>query len=287
METSDGPPAYLGGWRPRADLPGRARDAAGRALVRAFKRAVVFLHRDAVRGLGLPGVYRADGSEAAYSTECVLALGLRELEFAQQWPAAVRFVGYPRYTPPGLGQAPDFAAGRRHVLVSIGTHQLHLKDQAAAATKAAARALPQVEFHFTDGRATTTHHAREGNFQRLGFVHYDLIARYDLVVHHAGAGAMYQTLAAGLPAIVRPLGFDQFDNAARLCSAGLAVPLRSFDDLAATVERALADDGSAPLRNRYRELVVSVSPEARVSAMVGEFFDLSQVADTIPSTCRS
>jgi UDP:flavonoid glycosyltransferase YjiC (YdhE family) len=173
------------------------------------------------------------------------------------------------------------------VLVSIGTHQLHLKDQAAAATKAAARALPQVEFHFTDGRATTTHHAREGNFQRLGFVHYDLIARYDLVVHHAGAGAMYQTLAAGLPAIVRPLGFDQFDNAARLCSAGLAVPLRSFDDLAATVERALADDGSAPLRNRYRELVVSVSPEARVSAMVGEFFDLSQVADTIPSTCRS
>lgn len=272
METRDGPPAYLGGLPPRADLLGRARDAAGRGLVRLFKRGVVFLHRDAVRSLGLPGVYRADGSEAAYSPERVLAFGLRELEFATEWPAAVRFVGYPRYTPPGLGQTPHFAAGRPHVLVSIGTHQLHLKDQVAAATIAAARALPQVEFHFSDGRGTAVHHVKEGNFQRLGLVHYDLVPRYDLVVHHAGAGVMYQTLAAGLPAVVRPLGFDQFDNATRLCAAGLAVRLRSLDDLAGTVARALADDGSAAVRRRYRELIAGASPEERVSAMVGEYF---------------
>jgi UDP:flavonoid glycosyltransferase YjiC (YdhE family) len=271
METGDGPPAYLGGLMPRADLLGRARDAAGRALTRTFKRGVVFLLRDAVRKLGLPGPYRADGSEAAYSAECVLALGQPELEFATKWPAAVRFVGYPRYTPPGLGQTPDFAEGRAHVLVSIGTHQPHLKDQVAAATIAAARALPQVEFHFTDGRSTVMHHTREGNFQRLGFVHYDLIPRYDLIVHHAGTGVMYHTLAAGIPAVVRPLDFDQFDYATRLCAAGLAMRLRSLDDLAATVERALRDDSSAEVRRRFRELIASASPEERVSAMVGEY----------------
>jgi UDP:flavonoid glycosyltransferase YjiC (YdhE family) len=272
METRDGPPAYLGGLVPRADLLGRARDAAGRALIRTFKRGVVYLHRDALRSLGLPGVYRADGSENVYSAECVLAFGLRELEFAKQWPTAVRFVGYPRYTPPGLGQAPDFAPGRTHVLVSIGTHQLHHKERVAAATVAAARALPQVEFHFTDGRATAMHHVRDGNFQRLGFVHYDLIPRYDLIVHHAGTGVMYETLAAGLPAVVWPLGFDQFDYATRLCAAGLAVRLRSLDDLAGAVEHALADDGSAELRRRFRELVVSAPSEERVSTMVGEYF---------------
>jgi len=254
---------------PRADLLGRARDAAGRALVRAFKRGVVFLLRDAVRSLGLPGPYRADGSEAAYSSECVLAFGVRELEFAEQWPAAVRFVGYPRYTPPGLGRTPNFVADRAHVLVSIGTHQPHLKDQVAAATAAAARAMPQVEFHFTDGRATATHHVTEGNFQRLGFVRYDLIPRYDVIVHHAGTGVMYETLAAGVPAIVRPVDFDQFDNATRLCAAGLAVRLRSLDDLAGAVARALADDGRAgEARLRYRRLVLGASPEERVSAMV-------------------
>jgi len=259
---------------PRADLLGRARDAAGRALTRAFKRSVVFVLRDAVRRLGLPGPYRADGSEAAYSAERVLAFGLPELEFATQWPAAVRFVGYPRYTPPGLGQAPEFVAGHAHVLVSIGTHQPHLKDQVAAATIAAARALPQVEFHFTDGRATQMHHVREGNFQRLGFVHYDLIPNYDAIVHHAGTGVMYHTLAAGIPAVVRPLDFDQFDYATRLCAAGLAVRLRSLDDLAGAVERALADTGSAEIRRRYRELIVSESPEERVSEMVGEYFGI-------------
>ena len=281
METRDGPPAYLGGLAPRADLWGRARDSAGRALVRTFKRGVVFLLRDAVRALGLPGPYRADGSEAAYSAECVLAFGMRELEFATEWPAAVRFVGYPRYTPPGLGQTPDFVAGRAHVLVSIGTHQPHLKDQVAAATMAAARALPQVEFHFTDGRGTAMHHVKDGNFQRLGFVHYDLIPRYNLIVHHAGTGVVYHTLAAGIPAIVRPLDFDQFDYATRLCAAGLAVRLRSLDDLAATVERALVEDGSAEVRRRYRELIVGASPEERVSAMVGEHFARANAAGEI------
>ncbi|MCX6550348.1 MAG: glycosyl transferase, partial [Acidobacteria bacterium] len=40
METPDGPPAYLGGWKPWPGLAGRVRDAAGRAAVHAFKCGV-------------------------------------------------------------------------------------------------------------------------------------------------------------------------------------------------------------------------------------------------------
>jgi UDP:flavonoid glycosyltransferase YjiC (YdhE family) len=292
LETPDGPPAYVGGWLPRHDWFGRVRDAAGRLIVRGFKHAVVRLHRQTMNELGLPGPYREDGSEAVYSPECILALGLRELEFARQWPAAVRFVGPVRYTPPNLGEPPAFVAGRRHVLVSLGTHLRAHKDRIAAAVEAAARALPEIEFHFTDGRvpggagiaetkelkATKATRGRPENFQRLPFIDYGLLPHYDLVVHHAGAGILNETIAAGLPAIVLPIDYDQFDNAARLRAAGLAVGLRSLTDLPRAVARALADadtDADAKtIRQRYRDLVGSQPGEERIIALVRQHFTL-------------
>jgi UDP:flavonoid glycosyltransferase YjiC (YdhE family) len=284
LETPDGPPAYLGGLHPRADVVGRVRDAAGRLLVRGFKHAVVRCHRQTLRALGLPDAYRADGSEAAYSPECILALGLRELEFAQQWPDAVRFVGPVRYTPPGLGPPPPFVPGRRHVLVSLGTHLRRHKDRVAAATRAAAQVLPHLELHFTDGRvgaeaetsASASHHDPNGreqaaNFHRLPFIDYGLLPRYDLVVHHGGAGILNETIAAGLPGIVLPLDYDQFDNAARLQAAGLATRLRSLADLPRAIEQTLAraaDD--IGVRARYRDLILKQAAEDRISALVRE-----------------
>jgi UDP:flavonoid glycosyltransferase YjiC (YdhE family) len=283
LETPDGPPTYVGGWLPRHDWFGRVRDAAGRLIVRGFKHGVVRLHRKTMNELGVTGPYREDGSEAAYSPECILALGLRELEFARQWPEAVQFVGPVRYTPPNLGEPPAFVEGRRHVLISLGTHLRFQKERSAAAAEAAARALPAVEFHFTDGRVAgagaTTPAAPMGatrggpqNFQRLPFIDYGLLPRYDLVVHHAGAGILNETIAAGLPAIVLPIDYDQFDNAARLRAAGLAVGLRSLDELPRAVERALAeanrDDGAKAIRQRYRDLIASQPGEERISALV-------------------
>ena len=114
-----------------------------------------------------------------------------------------------------------------------------------------------------------------GNVHRIGFISYTQhVAKYAVVVHHGGAGVLAHTLAAGTPAVVVPVDFDQFDYATRLCAAGLAVRLRSLDDLAGAVERALADTGSAEIRRRYRELIVSESPEERVSEMVGEYFGI-------------
>jgi UDP:flavonoid glycosyltransferase YjiC (YdhE family) len=302
LETPDGPPTYVGGWLPRHDWLGRVRDAAGRLVVRGFKHGVVRLHRQTMNELGLPGPYREDGSEAAYSDECILALGLRELEFARQWPKAVRFVGPVRYTPPNLGEPPAFVAGRRHVLVSLGTHLRAHKDRIAGAVEAAARAMPEIEFHFTDGRVTasvtaavtaagiaqmkmgggqTTGGGPE-NFQRLPFIDYGLLPRYDLVVHHAGAGILHETIAAGLPAIVLPIDYDQFDNAARLRAAGLAVGLRSLSDLPRTIARVFADAGTdegakaKAIRERYRDLVTSQPGEERISALVRQLFPATE-----------
>ena len=57
------------------------------------------------------------------------------------------------------------------------------------------------------------------------------LRRYDLVVHHGGAGVMYHCLAAGIPDVVYPMDYGQFDHAARLEHARAALWLRNLRDL--------------------------------------------------------
>ena len=45
-------------------------------------------------------------------------------------------------------------------------------------------------------------------------------------IHHGGIGTSAQALRAGLPQLVRPQAYDQFDNARRLIDLGVA-PVRT------------------------------------------------------------
>src|SRR5262249_39783188 len=49
-----------------------------------------------------------------------------------------------------------------------------------------------------------------------------LFPRAAAVVHHGGIGTCAQGLAAGVPQVIMPLGFDQPDNGARLVRLGVA-----------------------------------------------------------------
>ncbi len=53
-----------------------------------------------------------------------------------------------------------------------------------------------------------------------------LLPRVAALVHHGGIGSSSQSLAAGTPQLIRPLAFDQFDNAHRLKQLGVAEELR-------------------------------------------------------------
>lgn len=271
IETPDGPPAYLGGLRPGRGPFGRLRDAAGRALIRSFKRSVHRLHRTQIRGLGFPSMYRDDGSEALYSDERVLAFSLAELEFPRRFPAAVELVGPVLYTPPSTAPEPPFVPGRNHVLVTLGTHLQWRKEAMVEAVRRAAAALPDVELHWSDGDVRSVRRESAGNFHRLGYVPYDRdLPRYALVVHHGGAGVMYHTLRAGLPALVLPVDYDQFDHAARLEAAGAARRLRRPEDLAAQVAGALRNDGLRAASRRLQAILAATAPEERVAELVLE-----------------
>jgi UDP:flavonoid glycosyltransferase YjiC (YdhE family) len=277
IESPDGPPAYLGGLARREDLLGRLRDGVGRLLVRGFKRSVFFWYRRQLRELGLPAVYRADGSEAVYSPQKVLGLGRPEIELPRRLPPAVELVGYPLFTPPFDGPAPPFVAGRKHVLVSLGTHLFWRKDAVAAAAAEAARLLPEVEIHFTDGDPSSRRSEDRGNFRRLGYVSYNRdLGRYDLVVHHAGTGVLYYTLAAGLPALTLPSDYDQFDCAARLAEAGLARRLRSPEEMPSAIAAALGDTPERTAAKAFAEILRGESAEDRIRRLVLASFRSAQ-----------
>lgn len=248
IEARSGPPAYVGGWRPGRGSLGRARDAAGRQFVRGFKTVAPRLAGARLDAVGLSSLYRADGSEAIYSAERVLALVPGAIEYARALPAALRYVGPVLYTPPSSSVGSVvLAPGRRHVLVTAGTHVAwHREALVAAAARAAAVLAPRgVELHLSLGRAGAS--LPVGTSLPDGLVVHDLVdytrdlGRFDAVVHHGGSGVLGHTLAAGLPAVVWPVDYDQPDHAVRLVDAGVAVRLRRPDGLAEAVLRVLED----------------------------------------------
>ena len=269
IEGHGGPPAYLGGWMPGIGRLGRSRDALASQAVRGFKRGIHRLHRRRLAALGFPSLYRDDGSEAAYSSECILGLGLRELEleFERAWPAALRFVGPMLWSPPGTG-APPPEPGAANVLATLGTHLGWAKQPMAERLEALAQAMPAIRLHFSDGRLDAGADAAHRALHRHAWVDYSSwLPRMQAVLHHGGAGVMWECLRAGVPALVLPNDYDQFDHAARLHAAGVALRLRHAREIGPALRRLL--DGEHALRpNRFVEALRPGQAEARVVALV-------------------
>jgi UDP:flavonoid glycosyltransferase YjiC (YdhE family) len=86
--------------------------------------------------------------------------------------------------------------------------------------------------------------------QHFGFVPLSrLLPHTAALVHHGGIGTCAQGLAAGVPHLVRPMSFDQFDNSRRLVRLGVAeeISVRRFHGptVAAALTRLLESPGVA------------------------------------------
>ena len=243
LETPDGPPAYFGGQIPAQNTRQKMKHALMRMVTRQFKRCVWFLLREKFRLIGLQSIYRDDGSEAIYSPHRILALGVPEIEFQRTYPEHFQFVGPVLYTPPCTNSEPAFQDNAKpHVLVSLGTHLPHQKNALANVVRGIAQRHPDIVFHFTHGKQNAVTLSQSENFHEYSYISYsDHLPRYDLVVHHAGAGVMNHCLQHAKPSVVHPLDYDQFDNAARLVACGLAVLAQSRMELEGAILHALQD----------------------------------------------
>lgn len=267
IEARSGPPAYLGGLRPGTGRLGRARDAAARRLVRATKRTFPRWSGVRLADAGVERMYRPDGSETIYSPDVVLALTPPQVEYARDLPAAVVAVGPVLLTPPATTEPPALEPGRRHVLLTAGTHLAwHKKALLDAAVRAAEQLAHRDAGRFADVRLHLSLGGEAPDDLRAGrhagvVVHHTVsyardLARFEAVVHHGGSGVLGHTLAAGLPAVVWPVDYDQLDHAVRLVDAGVAVGMRRGDELADAVVRALT---SPELRRTAGEVAAAIA----------------------------
>ncbi len=150
--------------------------------------------------LGVDSIYRSDGFETVYSADTILALGIEEFEFPRSWPDWMFFCGPLTDSPAFSHPSPQFIEGRRHILVSLGTHLWWAKGEAQKLMAEVASRMPDTIIHFTRGFASGSKVEIHNNFHVYDYVSYsDYIDRYDVVMNHGGTGVMYAALSHVFP----------------------------------------------------------------------------------------
>ena len=257
------PPFTAWDWRP--DRIGRNRNRAGWRVHDLLMRPLSRLIADWARAHGLPQRDLDDTfSPLAQLSQMVPGLDFPRLAL----PAGFHYVGPLRLPPP-----PPPSAPRRLVFASLGTLQGHraglFRDIASAAQACDADVL------IAHGGRLTAHQARAlpGRPAVRDFVaQAEVLAGAAALVGHGGMNTVMDALAAGVPAVLVPLAYEQAAIAARLAraGAGIAVQGRAFRARRLrSALRAVLDDPC------YREAAASLQDE------VAEAGGAARAADVI------
>ena len=168
------------------------------------------------------------------------------------WQAQVRLTGFPLYSEEGVVEPCDearrFVEQDRPLVFTPGSGNVFGHDFFRAAADACTR-LGRPGLLLTRFPEQLPPHLPAGvrHFDFLPFTW--LLSRSAALVHHGGIGSTSQALAAGIPQVIMPMGFDQFDNGDRVTRLGVGRMLsRSrFDGraLAATLAPLLEESSAA------------------------------------------
>ena len=221
IESRTTTPAYLGGWKPHQGIFYKWRDALGRKVIRLAKKvglALVKKNLDTLEGFKL---YREDGTESIYSPYSILALGMKELEFRDDFPSQLKWVGYRCLSFNRLPQEQKqyFTSSNKRVLVTCGTHLKWEKERMVEYVKLLSQEYPDYVFYVTLGDPSGLEHPPSMLSENLLIFDYlpysDVLDQMDFAIHHAGTGIMMGCIDLGIPSLILPQDYDQFDNAVR------------------------------------------------------------------------
>ncbi|GHT46274.1 glycosyl transferase [Planctomycetales bacterium] len=230
IEAKQGPPSFCGSLQPAKNLFGRCRNAFFRGVVRCFKKTVFQLFRKQITELGIKTIYRPDGTESYFSSEIILGLAVQELEFDLGFPKAMRWVGPCPESPKRDVPPPEYEAGKKHILITLGTQIPWAREKHETLFQRVAGLCPDTVFHFTRGKVydetpKSGNTLVPGNLRFYEYIPYtaETFSHYDVIVHHCGIGAYYTAIEAAVPQLLLPQDFDQHDCAARLTYHGLGL----------------------------------------------------------------
>ncbi len=217
------------------------------------------------------------------------------------WPANSRAVGFPLWDSPTPAETPlnEGAAGSASALCSNtdkhGQSQrqtdglpIEVQDFLAAGTPPIAfspgSANREAQQFFTAAVDVCARLGRRGilltkyghqlpanlpeSVCHVGFVPMSkLLPHTAALVHHGGIGSCAQGLAAGVPQIVRPMSYDQFDNSRRLVRLGVAREIAVGKFTGPSVATALAIMLDSPtIAARCRDLASRCNGPAALAA---------------------
>lgn len=251
------PPALgverLDRWLAGAPWRGRAMLALARFYTRRWTAPV----RQLRRRLGLPA--EPPGGDpfhyGQFSPQGTLALFPDWLAPPREdWPTRMQALGFARYPQPGSlppALAAFLAAGPAPLVFTLGSAVVHAGAGFLRQSVQAARMLGQRAVLLTGSAALSAQLSDTLGEDVLAWdyaPHAALFARARAVIHHGGIGTSAEALHAGLPQLVVPHAFDQFDNALRLRQLGVAAYLpatryradRAADRLAMLLQPSVA-----------------------------------------------
>ncbi|MGX7420255.1 glycosyltransferase [Carnobacterium gallinarum] len=227
METRNGTPTYLGGWKKKNQRLFKLRDAVGRKIVRFFTRFVYFLVRTKLKDFNFQ-LYNEKGEEQIYSPYSILGLGMEELEWNVDFPEQFKWAG-PCCASLESEQFvfEDTGEFEKKILLTIGTHLLWGKDFLIELAQTLSADYPNFHFILSMGNSQERHKKPtkvKGNITVYAYLPYtETIEKVDYVIHHGGAGILYNCIKFKKPALIIPHDYDQFDYAVRAEWAGIGI----------------------------------------------------------------
>lgn len=221
--------------------------------------------------LGLPPVHRVF-TQWLFRADLVLALFPDWFGPPQpDWPTNVRTVGFPLWDSDAGATLPDVVgefldSGPPPIAFSPGSAN-HVAHAFFVAAVEACERLGQRGILLTKYEhqlpARMPHAVRHFGFVPLS----KLLPRTCALVHHGGIGNCGQGLAAGVPQVIQPMSYDQFDNSRRVVQLGVgkAIAVNRFRGRA--VADALARLLDSPsVAERCRELAARCDGPASLAA---------------------
>ncbi len=250
--------------------------AALRAVQRLFRRVVWYLADRLLLGPSIERVVNrrrvaralppVDRPFHRWIHETDALVGLFPPWFAMRehdWPANLALTGFPLYD----GDADELPAALEAFLECGEPPIAFTAGTATAASHAFF--VESVEACRRSGRRgiLLTHVAEQipqnlpADVVHVPYVPFSaLLPRVAAFVHHGGIGTLSQALRAGVPQLIRPMAHDQFDNAARAVSLGVAIkiPARKYraERVVKALDRLMSD---VPMRKRCAQVAAKVT----------------------------
>jgi len=220
------------------------------------------------RDLDMPPVSRVF-KDFIHSPQCTIGLFPKWFATPQpDWPPSVRVTGFPLFDETDHHElSPELDAflnaGDPPIVFTPGTAHTQAEKFFAAAAAAASK-LGRRAILLTKFREQLPADLPDG-VRYESYVPFSiLLPRCAAIVHHGGVGTCAQGLAAGIPQLTMPMGFDQPDNVTRLYRLGVSrwVMPRRFtgDRVARALDRLLDNPQVAESCRRWRDEIAASDP---------------------------